>query len=121
MASRNVVASLEARGAAFLAADTDALDALLHADLAYAHSNGVVDSKSELIQKIGSREVKYVEVEVEPELVHEGADHAVIRVRMRARVLVGGSEVELDTQTLEVYLSADSGWQLVALQSTRRS
>ena len=121
MIDKNVRAALEARGEALVAADVVALGAVLHDDLAYTHSNGDLDTKAGLIGKIESRQVRYQKVDVEPTPVHEGPGFAVIRVRMRARVLVGGNEVDLDTQTLEVYVPVGETWQLVALQSTRRA
>jgi ketosteroid isomerase-like protein len=106
------------RRAAMITADTTALAALFAEDCTYIHSNGIEQSRSELLRMLARGEIRYLAFTVEA-------------VKYRAH---GAAVVGTGTQTIElanagkpftsrsrytvVYAPAGEGLELVAYQST---
>ncbi|HEY7466639.1 MAG TPA: nuclear transport factor 2 family protein [Dehalococcoidia bacterium] len=104
---------------ALLANDIAALEALLGDDLAYVHSNGMLDTKASYIDSLRSGVSRYLTMDMSDVSVRAlGEDIAAINAKFNARVQVRGGEVNPKPRVLIVYARRNGRWQMVAWQST---
>ena len=97
---------------------TDVLQALLHHNLVYSHSNGLLDTFDSMIDKIDSGYFDYQRIETSEQRVILEGETAVITGRQDAEVLVDSKMVLLRNRTLSVWVRAGESWKLIAFQPT---
>jgi len=101
--------------------DVAALDTLLDEDLTYVHTDGEMQSKSELIELIRSRRLVYESIE--PSEVHvrvyDGVAIATGLSQMRVRSATGVSSFLI--RFTEAYVHREGRWLLAAWEATRVS
>jgi ketosteroid isomerase-like protein len=114
-----VLATQTARFQAMLDADVAALNDVLADDLVYAHTTGTIDSKSSMIDNIGSGAVNYELIEPTDTKIRLYGDVAVVTGSSNMRVSVGDQVHQIFIRFIEVYAAKDDHWQLVSWQSTR--
>ena len=114
-----VRATQTARFQAMLIADVAALTDVLADDLVYAHTTGTIDSKSSMIENIGSGAVDYEQIEATDSRIRLFSDVAVVTGSANLRVSVGDQVHQVFIRFIEVYAFRDDQWQLVSWQSTR--
>jgi hypothetical protein len=116
---QEVLAADGERVRALLANDLPALEALLGDDLAYVHSNGMLDTKASYIGSLRSGNSRYLTMDMSDVSVRAlGENVAVINAKFDARVRVRGGEVNPKPRVLIVYSRREGRWQMVAWQST---
>lgn len=107
------------RAAALLAGDSAALQALLSPALVYVHSSGLRDSRSSLLARLDSGQLRYQDLSLD-DLQCQAHDSALIVTgRMRAGVLKAGQALRVDSLFMTVWLPLSNAppgaaWQLVA-------
>ena len=106
------------RYAAMERGDADAIEALLHPQAVYTHSNGARDTRSSLVDKVRQGHFVYGPIEHPVQTVVVVGDTAVVTGDMRARVLVEGVARTLDNCALAVWTREGEGWLLLAYQPT---
>jgi hypothetical protein len=120
-AEHRAEAALEAdreRVSALIAADAKRLARVLHPSLTYTHSNGGVDTRDSLIEKVVSGRVDYRAIELEQPEVRVRRDTAVVTGPVRMEVVAGERRFRLKSVYTAVYWWEDRRWQLVAYQSS---
>ena len=116
---QEVLAADAERVRALLANDFAALEALLGDDLAYVHSNGMLDTKGSYINSLRSGASRYLTMDMSDVSVRTfGEDVAVINAKFEATVQVRSGVVNPKPRVLIVYAKRDGRWQMVAWQST---
>ena len=115
---RAVLAAEDRRYAAMLAADLTTLDALCGAELSYAHSSGVRDTRDEYLGKVRSGHYVYRRIEHPVERVAVVGDSALVVGRMTADLDVDGTPRTIDNLALAVWTRASGRWQLLAFAPT---
>lgn len=112
----NVLELEAARFRAMTASDVAVLAPMLSDDLVYIHTSGTVDSKTSLLGRIRSGELRYQSIEPSEQVhVREIGETAVIT--NSAQMLVSGRRFEI--RYTSVYAQRRNGdWQLVSWQST---
>ncbi len=113
-----VEAAEDRRWAAQLGADTEALAELLADELAYTHSNGLVDTKASFLEAIANEVFDYRSADRTDVTVAMVGETAVITGRVAMLVVAGGREVNLDSRYSAVWAHRDGRWQFVCWQST---
>jgi ketosteroid isomerase-like protein len=105
--------------AAVVKGDIPALEKILADDLIYAHSTGVVESKSEYLGKLKGGAQRYDVIEHQSMTVKVYGDAAVVhsRVRMAGKNVSGPFDHRL--MMLHVWVKRGGAWQLAAHQTTR--
>ena len=114
-----VSAAQASRFQAMLNADVAALNDVLADDLVYAHTTGTIDSKSSMIDNIGSGAVNYELIEPTDSKIRLFGDVAVVTGRANMQVVAGDRVHQVFIRFIEVYVANDDHWQLVSWQSTR--
>lgn len=106
---------------AMLQKDAAALLQLLHDQVSVGHSNGLVESKAELLQHLQSGYLKYSNIAEtgSPEMQFVGQVATVRRV-IKAKGSLQNTAFDVTLQVLEVWLLTDGNWQLLGRQSIRK-
>ena len=99
--------------------DLAALAALLHDDLVYTHSSGVVDSKASYLEALRSGRTRYLSVEQRSQEVKMIGDVALMIGASHIEVEVESARKSLDLRALAVWTVTPAGWQFIAWQSCR--
>lgn len=109
----------QARIAALLARDYDALEPLLDDRVAYIHSTSHRDTKASLLETLRADAYRYLEMETEFSQVEVLGDAVWAFGSMRAVIEIGdGPAGERHTTITQLWVRGDSGWQLLSLQVT---
>lgn len=103
---------------AMLAGDLQALRALLAPELRYVHSTGFFDTRDSLLAKLGTGQIAYQQLRLEPVLCTQGADLGSVAGQMHATLLRGGAPRQITASYLAVWRLRDGMWQLAAYQGT---
>lgn len=115
-----VLAAEDARFAAMIAADPEAMRRWFAEDLSYVHSTGVVEDREQLIASIVGRKLTYLAVEPsERRVVFQGADSAFVHGVANIKARSGGNTLDFPARYLAVYALQDASWRLRAWQSLR--
>lgn len=121
MDTQGILALETRRYAAMTSNDLDALTALLHEDMVYTHSSGVVDSKASYLDALRSGRTRYLDVEQRAQQVTLIGDVALVigASHIEVDVEVDGQTVRksLDLRSLAAWTATPSGWCFIAWQS----
>ena len=98
--------------------DGAALDAVLHPDVTYSHSNAHNESKADALAKLPRSTAQAIEV-TEP-TVRVYGDTALLKAKVDFTNLVDGQIQHVPLDVLHVFLKGPSGWQMVGRQATKR-
>ena len=115
---RAVLAAEDRRYRAMLAADLTTLEEVCAAELSYAHSSGVRDTKEQYLAKVRSGYYVYRRIDHPVERVAVLGDTAVVVGRMTADLDVDGVPKTIDNLALAVWTRAAGAWQLLAYAPT---
>ena len=112
-ASKEVVAASDAWRQAMIKNDAAAQEKYMHPDLVYVHSNGRIQSKTDVIA--GKEVIKTMDFSETTVLVY--GTTALIK----AKVDQQGAAHTAHLIVLHVWLKGPTGWQLIARQATCRA
>ena len=99
--------------------DMAALNRILSDDLVYTHSTGIIDSKSEYLNKMKSGAQKYEAIEHSDTKIRTyGDDTGVVNTRVRMAGATKGVPFNNQLLMTHVWVKKDGRWQLVAHQTT---
>jgi ketosteroid isomerase-like protein len=104
---------------AILAKDTSTLEKLLADGLIYAHSTGIVDTKSSYLAKIAGGGLKYIAVEFESMTVKSYGTTAVMFAQVHIRGINQNGPFDDHLLMTHVWHQEGKDWQLVAHQTTK--
>ncbi len=115
-----VLAAEDARFAAMVAADPQAMRRWFADDLQYVHSTGVVEDREQLIASIVDRKLQYLAIEPSARgVVFQGADAAFVQGVAHIKARSGDKALDFQARYLAVYGLQDGAWRLRAWQSLR--
>lgn len=111
--------ALEAeRGRALVAVDVPSLERVLAPDLLYGHSNAFVETRSDLIARLRSGELRYLGFVPAVTTVQVTGDTALLRGTAAVRRATPSGPVDMALVYLAVYARRDGRWQMMGYQST---
>jgi ketosteroid isomerase-like protein len=114
-----IIAAEQRRCAAMLAADNEALAALLDPHLQFHHATGAVDDREAYLAKMAAGRIKYVGIGWSEEHVTMlSADAALLTGRMTTDVQVEGADKQLKNRVMTIWRRHDGSWRMLAFQST---
>ena len=118
MTEKDILALEEERFAAMIARDFPRLQLLVHDELMYTHSSGVVDGKATWLDAMKSGRVKYKKAQCTERKVRMYGDTALITGRAQIEAEIGGQPKTLKLLFLNAWTKTPQGWKFVAWQST---
>jgi len=107
------------RLAALMQGDLPMVDALLAEDLTFVHSNGQFDSKSQFMEKLGTRYYQFASISADDVHVRVHGVVGTLTGTGQMRVQVQGRPASLRYRYTIVYRKAQDRWQIAALHHTR--
>jgi Domain of unknown function (DUF4440) len=100
--------------------DEKTLTQLLNADVSYGHSNGWVQTKTDIINDLKSGKLSYDKLEnISEGIVAINNNWATVRTTTNAEAKMNGNVIQLKLHILEVWLKTKNGWQLIARQGVK--
>ena len=118
MTEKDILALEEERFAAMIARDFPRLQLLVHDELMYTHSSGVVDGKATWLDSMKSGRVRYKKAQCTERKVRMYGDTALITGRAQIEAEIGGQPKTLKLLFLNAWTKTPQGWKFVAWQST---
>ncbi|MGH9363248.1 MAG: nuclear transport factor 2 family protein [Thermoanaerobaculia bacterium] len=107
------------RFAVMVQGDVAALAPLLADDLVYTHASGQVESKTQLLESLGSGRLRFRAIAAPDAAVRVHGDTAVVTGRADVQATAGGQDVAFAARYLAVYVRQGGAWRLAAFLNTR--
>lgn len=98
--------------------DMKALESIYADELVYTHSNASVDDKASYLAGIKSGKFDYKSIKRPEESIRVVGDTAIVAGRAEISVRADGTDRQLNSRYLIVWVKRGGGWQAVAWQST---
>ncbi|NMO00693.1 nuclear transport factor 2 family protein [Gordonia sp. TBRC 11910] len=115
----STIRRLEAeRYAAVVDGDVERFVALAHPELAYTHSNAVVDTLDSYVDKLRSGFYEYHRIDHPIDRIIVSGDTAVVIGEMNADITAGGVRKTLANAAMAVWVRHDESWSLIGYQPT---
>ncbi|MFE5793963.1 nuclear transport factor 2 family protein [Streptomyces sp. NPDC056503] len=108
----------DARYAAVVAGDLDAFTALAHPDLAYTHSNALVDTLDSYRDKLRTGFYVYHRIDHPVDRIIVSGDAAVVIGEMHADITAGGVRKTLANRSMAVWVRENDSWLFLGYQPT---
>ena len=106
---------------ALLARDEAVLAAVLHKDLSFGHSNGWIQSKSDILNDFKSGKLVYNKFENNSSaIVSISKKYATVKTNTNAEGSVNGTAFKLTLHIMQFWTKTKKGWQLIARQSAKQ-
>jgi hypothetical protein len=107
---------------ALLQKDETVLKSVLHKDLSYGHSNGWIQSKSDILNDFTSGKLTYNKIENNSSaIIVITKDYATVKTNTNAEGVVNGTAFKLTLHIMQFWIKTKKGWQLIARQSAKLS
>jgi ketosteroid isomerase-like protein len=116
-----VATAVESFRKAVVDADGAGLNALLATDLSYGHSDGRVEGKQELIDKLKDGRYDFINMELTEQTIKISGDIAVVRNKLDGKTADEGKPGEAHLYVLMVWQKTKGGWCLLARQAVKQA
>ena len=106
---------------ALLQKDEAGLKLVLHDDLSFGHSNGWIQSKSDILNDFASGKMTYNKIENNSSVIVKiNKKYATVKTNTNAEGVVNGTAFKLTLHIMQFWIKTKKGWQLIARQSARQ-
>ena len=107
---------------ALLQKDENVLGSVLHKDLSFGHSNGWIQTKSDIMNDFKSGKLTYNKFENNSSaIVSINKKYATVKTNTNAEGTVNGTAFKLTLHIMQSWIKTKKGWQLIARQSAKQS
>jgi len=104
---------------ALLKKDSSVLMQLLDNNISYGHSNGWIQSKSDVVEDFASGKISYTKLEVSDEKFQIQQQAVAIRNITTVEGVVSGNSFKMSLQVLQIWKRIKVKWVLIARQSVK--
>jgi hypothetical protein len=115
----DVMMKMASLKSALLNKDSVALSALLSADVTYGHTNGLVQTKAQLIRSVVSREQDYKAIDPSDMKIRVYDNTGIVNMNSKVKMIYNGAPLDLSMHIVLVWIKKDNDWKLVARQSVK--
>lgn len=105
---------------ALMGNDASALERLLHPELTFAHSNGWVQTKQQVISDMNSGYLRYVSFQQESLSIQRSKKRAVVREFVQVTGQRAGAPFNVRLFVLQEWVLTRQGWQLMIRQGAKQ-
>ena len=106
---------------ALLQKDETVLRSVLHTDVSYGHSNGWIQSKSDILNDFTSGKLTYDKIENNSSVIITiSKKYATVKTNTNAEGVVNGTPFNLKLHIMQFWIKTKKGWQLIARQSAKQ-
>jgi len=120
-AVKEVMAASDAWKLAMMKKDPAGLQKLMHEDIIYGHSSGMVQTKADVIKATTTGKTIIEAMDFSETNVRVYGNMALIRANVDMRNATDGKASVFHTNVLHVWLKGPDGWQMVSRQATQLS
>ena len=107
---------------ALLQKDETVLRSVLHKDVGFGHSNGWIQTKSDILNDFLSGKLTYNKFENNSSaIVSISKKYATVKTNTNAEGVVNGTAFKLTLHIMQFWIKTKNGWQLIARQSAKLS
>lgn len=105
---------------ALIEKDEMTLKTVLHNDVSYGHSNGWIQSKTDILNDFTSGKLTYYKIENNSSaIVNISKKYATVKTNTNAEGVVNGTAFKLTLHVMQFWVKTKKGWQLIARQSAK--
>jgi len=104
---------------ALISKDSAALDGLLAADVTYGHTNGMIQTKAQLIRSVVSKEQDYKSIDPSEMNIRVYDNTAVVTMKSAVKMMFQAKPLDMNMYVTLVWVKKNK-WQLVARQSVKQ-
>lgn len=115
----NVMMKMATLRGALLSKDSVSLSNLLSDNVTYGHTNGLVQTKAQLIRSVVSGEQDYREIAPSDMKIRVYEGTGIVTMKSMVKMNYQGKPLDMSMNILLVWVKSDKDWKLVARQSTR--
>ena len=102
--------------------DEAVLKSVLHKDLSYGHSNGWIQSKTDILNDFTSGKLTYNKIENSSSaIIVITKEYATVKTNTNAEGVVNGTAFNLKLHIMQFWIKTKKGWQLIARQSANNN
>ena len=106
---------------ALLEKNETVLKAVLHKDISYGHSNGWIQSKSDIMNDFKSGKLVYNKIENNSSVIITiSKKYGTVKTNTNAEGVVNGTAFNLKLHIMQFWIKTRKGWQLIARQSAKQ-
>jgi len=107
---------------ALLQKDETVLKSILHKDLGFGHSNGWIQTRTDILNDFTSGKLTYHKIENNSSaIVVISKKYATVKTNTNAEGVVNGTAFKLTLHIMQFWIKTKKGWQLIARQSAKQS
>lgn len=118
--SSSLITSCKNLDSALVGAKYEHLQSLLHSKLSLGHSNGLIETKTELLEHLKNGYLKYFKIEsFDTPLVTNYKKLATVRRDIKVTGELKQTAFEVKLRVLETWIWQKSAWRLLNRQSTK--
>ena len=99
--------------------DRAAFEKVLHADLRYGHSSGLIETKAQAIQHVLGSTAIWERIDFQDTLVKVQGDTAIVTGKVDVHQRGTKNRTLIKLVVLSVWKKGPPGWQMIARQATR--
>jgi ketosteroid isomerase-like protein len=99
--------------------DRAAFEKVLHADLRYGHSSGLIETKAQAIQHVLGSTAIWERIDFRDTLVKVQGDTAIVTGKVDVHQRGTKNRTVIKLVVLSVWKKGPPGWQMIARQATR--
>jgi ketosteroid isomerase-like protein len=114
-----VLAADDARLAALIAADVDALDRLCADDLVFVHANGRQDDKAAFLEQTRSGHLRYRSIVRKTTNVTVSGGIAIVYASVEVEVTTNGERRASPVRYMSVWTKVGGAWKMLAIDNVR--
>jgi hypothetical protein len=106
---------------ALLQKDETVLKSILHKDLGFGHSNGWIQTKTDILNDFTNGKLTYNKFENNSSaIVTISKKYATVKTNTNAEGVVNGTAFKLTLHIMQFWIKTKKGWQLIARQSAKQ-
>lgn len=118
--SSSLITSCKNLDSALVGAKFEHLQSLLHPKLSLGHSNGLIETKTELLEHLQEGYLKYFKIEsLDTSLVSNYKKLATVRRDIKVKGELKQTPFEVKLRVMETWVWQKSAWRLLNRQSTK--
>ena len=95
------------------------LENIAHDKLSYGHSSGLVESKTEFVEKIASGKSDFVTIDLADQTISVSGNTAIIRHKLNATTNDNGKPGEVHLLVLLIFQKEQKQWKMLARQAVK--
>ncbi|MBL7737838.1 MAG: nuclear transport factor 2 family protein [Chitinophagaceae bacterium] len=95
------------------------LESIASEKLSYGHSGGLIENKTEFVEKIASGRSDFVTIDIKDQTISVSGKTAIVRHKLSAKTNDGGKPGEVNLLILLVFQKENKQWKLLARQAVK--